>query len=308
MSDTITRRLPILALCIASALTLTACGGGGKKSPTDMRVMPAEDIYGSLASGDRGGASFGYGDSRASARSRAVTRCGNLAEGTNCREVLWFRNACGALARSADDRQDGVAWGTSRNDAHTKAIAACHAAGGQTCRVATSSEGSPLSVCYTGGSSPAAGGVSSIPRRSAGTPTPTPTPTPTGNYLAVAHGESDTTRAYAWQFGTGTNASAAERNALTRCQNFLGLSCRLRLRGNTNICHAVAVSECPSADTCRTPAFGFSSHRTSRASAEREAIELCEIAASGSYVQGTCRIATGRGGEPGVSCVGTAAQ
>lgn len=125
------------------------------------------------------------------------------------------------------------------------------------------------------------------------TPTPTPTPTPSG-YTAVAFGTSGT--AWAWAFDNGNSASAAGSAAISACQNILGSSCSIRLRAYNTGCAAVARSEAPSGGR---PAFGWSL-RSTRNAAQAEAIAQCERAAS--FSRGTCRVATGRSGQPGTVC------
>ncbi len=136
-------------------------------------------------------------------------------------------------------------------------------------------------------------------------PTPPPPPPPT-QYSALYSGTTSGTgsSSWAWAFGTGESASAAERDARTDCERILGSRCGTRLLGGyTDYCGAVAVSEC-SSSTCRTPAMGGGFGRTRR-EAETDAIRTCERGTS-STAAGTCRVGTGRSGEPGVVCVGSA--
>ncbi len=170
-------------VCGLALLGLAACGGGGgggNPAPTpkqETRVMPtptptpSRDRYGSIAYGDNYAGAMRSGDSRSSARNSALAGCSENG-GTNCREVLWFRNACGAAAKSADGNRAGVAWASSKDDAHTKAIAACHASGGQNCTVVTGASGGTFSQCYTGGPSPATGQASTIDPRDSSAPAP----------------------------------------------------------------------------------------------------------------------------------------
>lgn len=140
MNWSVSKGLSVL-VCGLALLGLAACGGGGgDPAPTpkqETRVMPtptptptpSRDRYGSLAYGDNYAAAMRSGDSRSSARNLALAGCSENG-GTNCREVLWFRNACGAAAKSADGNRAGAAWASSKDDAHAKAIATCHASGG----------------------------------------------------------------------------------------------------------------------------------------------------------------------------------
>ena len=264
-----------------SGSPLSWCYTGGPSSATGIalpifrRLTAGADRYGVYAMGDGGGGSFGAGDSRASARDNAVARCRGIVDDINCREVLWFRNACGAVAHSADRSRSGVGWGSSREDAQTKAIAACHASGGQNCRVATSSTGGTLSACYTGGSSPADGEAIPIdPRPSrGGAPSPSPTrdapsPSPTreqiGGWAAVAISRG---RAGYDTFATGLSdvstrlstpprqiqalepppflpgfisESRAREAALEACQALAGGTCSVGDRVFRHSCYAVA--------------------------------------------------------------------
>ena len=167
-------------VCGLALLGLAACGGGGgdpAPKKNEVQVTPAPtpkpDRYISYAVGRNYAWAIRTGDSRSSTRTAAVAACLGFG-GTNCREVLWVRNACGALAMNADRNRAGVEWGPSKTDASTKAIAACRAAGGQTCQINIASNGSSSATCYTGGSSPAAGQASAIAPRSSSTPAPTP--------------------------------------------------------------------------------------------------------------------------------------
>lgn len=127
-------------------------------------------------------------------------------------------------------------------------------------------------------------------------------PPPTSaSYASFYWGRSG--RGWAWGSGTGSSASAAETDADRRCESG-GVSCNRALRGYTNACGALAVSECPSS-SCRQPALGAAVD-ASRQQAETEAIGACERGTSASAgTRGTCRIATGRNGNPAVLCIGT---
>lgn len=256
MSDTITRRLPALALCIASALALAACGGNGIIDDIKMVIEPAEDRYGSIAMhiGLNGGASLEPGGSRTAARNSALASCRE--NHSNCQEVLWFRNACGALAYSADGSRAGAGWGEHGIHAEFMANTRCRAAGGENCSVTHSIE------CYTGGSSPAAGGASTIPALTAGSPVDPPPgengnndppPGENGNnnpppeeeqkrYVAAATEVSNLDRGQVprMAIGFGQSESEAEREARSECGRLAGSTCLTDLAGQTDICYAVA--------------------------------------------------------------------
>jgi hypothetical protein len=83
----------------------------------------AADYYGAIAfSQDTGsvGYSNDYG-TRAGAEERARAECGS-----DCEVVLWFRNACGALA-TGDDNGYGTGWAASRREAEQVALSNCNA-------------------------------------------------------------------------------------------------------------------------------------------------------------------------------------
>ena len=101
--------------------------------------------YGIIAAvGSEGGRSTqltietgGTGTSRSAARDTALAECRagcgtESACRSSCREVLWFRNACGASASGGGSDAGylftGVGWGASESEAEQKAIAACNRA------------------------------------------------------------------------------------------------------------------------------------------------------------------------------------
>jgi hypothetical protein len=80
------------------------------------------DYYGAIAfSQDSGsvGYSYDYGD-QASAENRAMQECND----NGCMVVLWFRNACGALA-IGDGNGYGTGWAGTRADAEQIALSNC---------------------------------------------------------------------------------------------------------------------------------------------------------------------------------------
>jgi len=89
--------------------------------------------YGSIAFSQNSGAwgySYGY-SSRSAAQRRAMREC--RARGYGCRVVVWFRNACGALAVGRGNAY-GWSWNTSRARARRRAMAECRARTGG-CRI-----------------------------------------------------------------------------------------------------------------------------------------------------------------------------
>ena len=80
------------------------------------------DYYGAIAfSQDSGsvGYSYDYG-TQSGAEQRALRECGN----DGCMVVVWFRNACGALA-IGDGNGYGTGWAVRREDAEQIALSNC---------------------------------------------------------------------------------------------------------------------------------------------------------------------------------------
>ena len=283
----------LVFVCGLALLGLAACpggGGGGGKS----------DRYGSVAHGSNYVGAIRAGGSRSAARSAAVTACSESG-GTNCREVLWFRNACGAVAGSSDNSRAGAGWGTSKAAAETKAIAACHAAGGKTCRVTTATNGSPFSSCFTGGSSPAAGQASVIaPRAEARImPSPPPSPTPPAptppaptvqdSWGAIA--TSSDPRRYGIAIGYRSE-SLARSAALSSCGR---TTCSATGRhGSTfkNSCGAVAWNITPGSRI-----YGWAGGDRTLSEAENAALSSCR-----GFGGRNCHIATNTNGDAASGC------
>ncbi|MBK5958228.1 hypothetical protein CCR97_08390 [Rhodoplanes elegans] len=81
----------------------------------------AAEKFGAIAfstDSGRAGWSFDY-DSRARAESEALASCGG-----GCKIVIWFKNACGALATGGNNAY-GAAWANSRAEAEQKATGFC---------------------------------------------------------------------------------------------------------------------------------------------------------------------------------------
>jgi serine/threonine-protein kinase len=89
------------------------------------------------------GYSYAYGSSKA-AGGAAVSNCRKQDQGaTDCKVVVTFRNACGALALG-DKGAYGSAWGLSQREASAKALGECRPHGGSSCKIARQ-------VCSGGG-------------------------------------------------------------------------------------------------------------------------------------------------------------
>lgn len=89
----------------------------------------AQDFFGAIAYSPLTGADGWAKDhpSRRAAERAALEGCREHAK--DCRPIVWFKNACGALAIS--DKAYGWGWGTTQDLADAEAIKACgkHAKG-----------------------------------------------------------------------------------------------------------------------------------------------------------------------------------
>lgn len=101
-------RLHVLAVLAVTALAVSA-------------TQAAADNYGAIAySTDSGAYGYSYDfSSRGEAEARALQECNG-----NCKIVLWFKNACGALA-VGNDNGYGTAWATDRGGAEATAMSYC---------------------------------------------------------------------------------------------------------------------------------------------------------------------------------------
>lgn len=85
----------------------------------------AQDYFGAIAFGTQNGAygySYNYSD-RNQAEQKAISQCQDHG-GNGCQVAVWFRNACGALARSGTTGY-GSGWGSNRNLAEQYAMESC---------------------------------------------------------------------------------------------------------------------------------------------------------------------------------------
>jgi hypothetical protein len=85
-------------------------------------TQAAADYYAAIAFSQETGA-HGYSNdfrTRGGAEERALRECGGA-----CQVVLWFRNACGALAVGANNGY-GTGWATSRRAAENIAMSGCN--------------------------------------------------------------------------------------------------------------------------------------------------------------------------------------
>ncbi len=119
------------------------CGGSGSTAAGESAAavgsaaVHAEGLHGSISFSqeDDGGYAWGIAwrfDNRFDATREAVTQC-RREGGTNCTEVGWFENACGALA-IGDENGYGAGWGDSTAAAERDALRQCRVAN-DNCRI-----------------------------------------------------------------------------------------------------------------------------------------------------------------------------
>ena len=88
-------------------------------------VVVLPDLYGAIAfspSTSAHGYSFDYAN-RAAAEKRAINECEKDGGSGDCKAILWFHNACGALA--VGDNAYGSGWGTDIRYASQYAVESC---------------------------------------------------------------------------------------------------------------------------------------------------------------------------------------
>ena len=180
------KRLALLAVVGLALAGLASCGGGGGDgdSPPDPSpgnpTMPVTPLvqYGSIVFNHTAFLGYIAKDTTPAAANRRAARAaiaaGGCGEGSSCQYVLSFRNACGTLAKSTDGNRAGVGWGTSENAAGQAAIGRCTAAGGQGCKVVTTTSGRLFGLCARAGTATPTGNVSAIPPRGTTPGTGTP--------------------------------------------------------------------------------------------------------------------------------------
>jgi uncharacterized protein DUF4189 len=98
---------------------------------------PHRERHGAIAYSARKqvyGYSYDY-DSEKAAGDVAVRNCRRQdGDADDCRVLVTFHNACGALARG-DKGAHGVEWGHTGREAATKALDKCRARGGASCKI-----------------------------------------------------------------------------------------------------------------------------------------------------------------------------
>lgn len=133
----------ILIAILAAVVVLSAAGAGAEGESCPEMAVPtgefeiasvatvlaaAQERWGSIVfsqepdGGYAWGMGWGYG-SHSSATSRAVDECRDRG-GSNCQEIAWSRNACGALT-IGDSNGYGYGWGRSTAAAEDRAMTAC---------------------------------------------------------------------------------------------------------------------------------------------------------------------------------------
>ena len=87
----------------------------------------AQTYYGAITYSDASGThGFSYDYStRAGAETRAISECERVSGYGDCYVLVWFRNACGALAESYDGAY-GSGWGSDRAIAEQYALQSCN--------------------------------------------------------------------------------------------------------------------------------------------------------------------------------------
>jgi hypothetical protein len=111
------RRSVLFATTVYAALTLAGVA-------LYSTVAEAQDRYGAIAFSESSGADGWSSEhpTRRSAEQRALNQCALQAD--DCQVVVWFRNACGALAVGTGNTW-GANWGNSRHAALTAAMRTC---------------------------------------------------------------------------------------------------------------------------------------------------------------------------------------
>lgn len=102
--------------------------------PSPSRLTASGGPFGAIAvspDGQHAGFSIGKAN-RDAAEADAVSTCEDSAKGQRCEAMLWYRNACGALA-TGDEGAFGTGWGNSRQSACGWALRTCRDYGGRGC-------------------------------------------------------------------------------------------------------------------------------------------------------------------------------
>ncbi|HMH50667.1 MAG TPA: DUF4189 domain-containing protein [Candidatus Acidoferrum sp.] len=109
----------------AQGVCLNRCTlGGARERHGAIAYSAGKEVY---------GYSHDY-DSAGAARDAAVRNCRGQRGADDCRVLVTFHNACGALALG-DRGAYGSAWALSARDASAKALAECRPHGGASCKI-----------------------------------------------------------------------------------------------------------------------------------------------------------------------------
>ncbi len=121
-------KLPLSVLKISIIIFVPLVFGTGGKAI-------AQNYFGAIAYSAATGShgySFDYGSKEAAERA-AVNACEQFAASGDCAPLVWFKNACGALA-VANNGAAGSGWGSDRTLAERYALESCSDVGGG-CRI-----------------------------------------------------------------------------------------------------------------------------------------------------------------------------
>ena len=228
-----------------------------------------EDLFGSIAVSSESvraipawAIAWNHGSLDA-ARSESLAGCTEYG-GTNCAELGWFRNQCGALAVSHDGGGGaGTGGGRDTAAAEAEALAQCRSAGNANCRIAGS-------ACVDDGMQAAGGGES--PNEALAAAERAASEDLWGSIMFSQESGGGTAWGMAWNAGS---IDAARSEALAGCQSEGGTNCA-ELGRFRNQCGALAVSNKGGAGT---------GAGRDTAAAEAEALEQCHAAG-----EETCRI------------------
>ncbi len=124
----------IVAATFVAGLVLSSIGS--TTAFADPYRTYRQDMYGAIAYSSATGAngySYNY-TSRSVAQGRALNACEARSGRGDCRVVIWFRNACGAVAVASNGAY-GSGWATRLDVAESYAVNSCRQYGNNSCRV-----------------------------------------------------------------------------------------------------------------------------------------------------------------------------
>ena len=118
-------RILLSSLIIISILCLFSLTDGYTALAWEEEVVVQADLYGAIAFSPTTAAhgySFDYAN-RSAAERKAINECEKQSGSDDCRAIVWFHNACGALA--VGDTGYGSGWGTDLKYAVLYALESC---------------------------------------------------------------------------------------------------------------------------------------------------------------------------------------